>query len=350
MCTNENMPSDTRAGVCALPIPDPLAELKNGNPGSAELGTHVCQVCHQSFNNEWALGQHCRSERHATWICHHSGCNSRFFSKGALDAHLTTPHLPDHHEVWDASAIACAECGKTFTHYSQWEDEGYVLNHAKSEKHSAFACSCGAKFARKDVLIRHLKSLTKESAKYQCTFCRRYRGRQAFRRRDHLVQHLRGYHKMEPEEINDISPPATRLTSRQVLICPHSDCEFHRDAAFRSLSWEKQLEGRPFKKQCDYNKHMRDVHKESTFSCRVAGCDRVGAKGYMREKDLMKHIADKHPEAPSYTYVRSRDKYRCVRCGQRFDTVGILLDHEKRAQYCQRRANNSNTSAVETSG
>ena len=42
---------------------------------------------------------------------------------------------------------------------------------------------------------------------------------------------------------------------------------------------------------------MKEVHKHTPFPCTVAGCDRTKERGYMREKDLKKHISNKHPGA-----------------------------------------------------
>ncbi|KAI1734883.1 hypothetical protein F4680DRAFT_436798 [Xylaria scruposa] len=294
------------------------------NQKSTGICTNTCQVCFDSFEYKWLLNRHSTATNHATWECVHSDCSNRFHNRQDRDSHQSTPHLPGHHEVWDGSAITCAECDEPFR--SKYE----LADHAIYNKHSPYACSCKTKFARRDVLLRHLKDFTKESAKYQCTFCKRYRGKQAFRRRDKLVQHLQGYHKMEPEEINKVSPPTNRVQSRQILICPHMNCEAYRDDTFKALPWIKQHEGRPFQKQSEYNKHMRDVHKESAFSCSIAGCDRVGVKGYMREKDLMKHLADKHPEAPNYSYVRPEPlKYGCDTCGKWLKTFDILAHHKR---------------------
>ncbi|KAI0456079.1 hypothetical protein F5B21DRAFT_469646 [Xylaria acuta] len=152
---------------------------------------------------------------------------------------------------------------------------------------------------------------------------------------------------MEPEEINKVSPPEARVQSRQILICPHADCEAYRDEAFKALPWIKQSEGRPFPKQSDYNKHMRDVHKESAFPCSVVGCDRVGAKGYMREKDLMKHLADKHPEEPSYSYVPPRPlEYRCEICGNGFSTPSSLFKHHSWSVRCKVLRKTLNTPTI----
>ncbi|KAI1152973.1 hypothetical protein F4825DRAFT_416896 [Nemania diffusa] len=239
---------------------------------------------------------HTHDGRLATWCCRLALCSSRFITVESLRAHQGIPDIPSHHPVWDDLAITCAECNEIFSSAEQ------LREHAKGRKHSPYVCSCGVNFARNDVLRRHIASYLKENAKYPCTFCRRHRGKQAFRRKDHLVQHLQGYHKMDPEEITDALPPSNRAKGKSFYIptCPHVGCEAYRDFAFNFLPSFEQLDQRPFGKQSDYYKHMRDVHKESTFPCRVAHCDRVGAKGYMREKDLMKHITAKHPEAPQY--------------------------------------------------
>ncbi|KAF2965061.1 hypothetical protein GQX73_g8523 [Xylaria multiplex] len=210
--------------------------------------------------------------------------------------HQATPHLPDHREVWDDSAVACAECNGTFGGPVE------LSQHADECQHSSYACFCGVKFARHDTLLRHLNGFTEKGARYECTFCRRHLGKQAFRRRDHLVQHLRGYHNMEQEKINDIVLPSGHSAYYLVARCHHTDCEEYK---------------RRFMKPSDYSKHMRDVHKESDFSCPVSGCERVGAKGYMREKDLMKHLANKHPETPVDSYVRTEPlRYPCAYCGK----------------------------------
>ncbi|KAM0815464.1 hypothetical protein AB5N19_01258 [Seiridium cardinale] len=132
--------------------------------------------------------------------------------------------------------------------------------------------------------------------KFPCTFCKSHRGNLGFRRRDHLVQHLRGYHKFDLEEINQISPPLRDIRLRNSPVCAHVECEYHRDSSFRDLPLEQQLEDRPFTKQSDLSKHLKEVHDETPFPCNFPGCDKVGGKGYIRQKDLMKHQTAKHPE------------------------------------------------------
>ncbi|GAW14797.1 hypothetical protein ANO14919_042000 [Xylariales sp. No.14919] len=145
---------------------------------------------------------------------------------------------------------------------------------------------------------------------------------------------------MEPEEVKDVVPPSREsIQSLLPLTCPHVDCEAYRGDAFETLPWKDQTERRPFQKHSDYNKHMREIHKESAFSCPVSGCERAGVKGYMREKDLMKHLADKHPETPSYSYVPPKPrKYRCAECSLELSSLQILKNHGRFS--CPNRENN----------
>jgi hypothetical protein len=264
--------------------------------------------------------------------CKHLYCTSRFFSKSDIDSHESIPHTPAHHPVWDDSTITCAECNETF-------DSAYeLLEHADNRQHSPYACSCGVKFVRNDALKRHIASYLKENAKYACTFCRRHRGKHAFRRKDHLVQHLRGYHKMEREEISNVLPLGAQGTNwgLEALICPHADCEAYRDNVFKSLPRKEKLERMPFQKRSDYYKHMRDIHKESMFPCHVANCDRVGVKGYLRAKDFMKHIANKHPEVPQHVLSKTVDTIQCPLCGKKFSSYYTLLYHQEFERPCQK--------------
>ncbi|KAJ8060032.1 hypothetical protein OCU04_011643 [Sclerotinia nivalis] len=60
---------------------------------------------------------------------------------------------------------------------------------------------------------------------------------------------------------------------------------------------------------------MREEHNESTFPCNIAGCSRVGRRGYFREKDLIKHRRQEHPEDESYIPVGKGTRYQCTEPG-----------------------------------
>ncbi|RYP74511.1 hypothetical protein DL771_002985 [Monosporascus sp. 5C6A] len=211
-----------------------------------------------------------------------------------------------------------------------------------SHQHSPFACTCGVKFARVDVLNRHIRNFSKDAPKFPCTYCKRHRGKAGFRRRDHLVQHLERYHKLDPDEIEKACPKEKRQTEHDFLVCPHQGCDAYRDDAFYSLPRHQRFQSKPFKSRGEYSKHMKEVHKETPFPCTVAECDRVGAKGYMREKDLIKHLSNKHPEAPQYEAKTRIIRFDCpaAGCGRSYATGSDLRLHERSAHWSfeERRA------------
>ncbi|KAF6832122.1 CROL alpha [Colletotrichum plurivorum] len=179
--------------------------------------------------------------------------------------------------------LACIECRAEF------RNKAKLQKHANEAQHSPFACLCGKKFARLDVLNRHLDSLRDGMPKYPCSFCKKHRGKDGFRRRDHLLQHIRGYHKFEAEDkIGDILP-SRRGRYQAPPVCPHRECSFYRDDSFKEMTAEEQMKNKPFETQSEYTKHMKMVHDYTPFPCTVAGCSKTGKKGYTREKDLVNH-------------------------------------------------------------
>lgn len=90
----------------------------------------------------------------------------------------------------------CPECYEAFSRVLDLEE------HGRQTKHGAFRCIvCQRGFTRQDALTRHRKvheSLTTQR-QYSCTYCRKYNGPKAFKRRDHLRQHLRKMHRVDPD-------------------------------------------------------------------------------------------------------------------------------------------------------
>ncbi|KAK7948073.1 uncharacterized protein PG986_008959 [Apiospora aurea] len=161
-----------------------------------------------------------------------------------------------------------------------------------------------------DALHRHIDGYAKDVPKFPCRFCKFHRGKHGFRRRDHLIQHLRGYHKFDDEEVREACP-TFKLGILQPPTCPHRGCEFFRDDSFHKLTLTEKRSRRPFSTRSALSKHLKEVHKQTPFPCDVEDCAKVGAKGYVREKDLMKHRAAKHPEAPGYTAKPRQPGYPC---------------------------------------
>lgn len=209
--------------------------------------------------------------------CWNRLCGESFFPRD-LKAHWLVTHLSGHSIEPLAGWRGCSECHQFFN------DGSELRKHAKSEQHSSYHCECGTRFERLGSFYRHVHSYL-PSSRYECPGCRR---RKAFRRRDHLIQHIRGYHRLNAEEL--LAGLDLRKTPVTIPSCPHKDCE-NSDAA----------SGSAFEKRSDYTKHMKDVHDKAAFPCPYPGCDRVRGNGYVQEKALIKHYKAKHPGAPEYT-------------------------------------------------
>jgi len=160
----------------------------------------------------------------------------------------------------------------------------HLNQHASETKHEAFRCSelnCVSRFTRLDDLRRHQRKHTPYAHRFHCIHCPTES--KSFSRKDHLTQHLRNFHR-----IGLLSDTSTARPS-----CPHSFCPQFRDAD------DAQTEAMPFRTSKEYNDHMRKVHSETPFPCPEIGCHRLGANGYFREMDLVKHRRKKHPNSGS---------------------------------------------------
>lgn len=164
----------------------------------------------------------------------------------------------------------CTQCGARFQRLTELE------RHAKHASHKPFQCyemGCKAAFARRDALQRHRTTHDDHStACFECDHCDRYRGPEAFKRRDHLVQHIR---KVHPESVKSAMSPK---------YCDISTCKFSKDdTLFNGFEHRK-----------DWVRHMREAHGRGTHECKISGCERVGAKGFARDRDLRLHLEKVH--------------------------------------------------------
>ena len=250
------------------------------------------------------------------------GCNQLFVTSWERDAHQRTPHTNGHGRLATPTPFDCVECGVSLASKTD------LLRHAKQMQHQPYSCECGALFSRLDVLNRHLNSLSTNDPEYPCKYCRRHRGANGFRRRDHLTQHIRNYHHLE---MNDESTEdSTSRLAYSFPMCTHPDCPHYRDEAFKTLPRSIQKTNKPFPTQSAYTKHMREEHNECPFPCDVQGCDRVGRRGYFREKDMIKHRRQSHLDAPPYQPSERDLKYQCTEpgCGALLDPSSAWWHHE----------------------
>ncbi|KAI1139842.1 hypothetical protein F5Y05DRAFT_334327 [Hypoxylon sp. FL0543] len=244
-----------------------------------------------------------------------------------LNSHGHDPDASGHHRVQGASRNSCAACNASFSHNNALE------RHAQQEGHVAFVCSCSKQFTRPDALHRHIASFRKETPAFPCPSCKRHRGKHGFRRRDHLVQHLSGYHKVDPKKIWLLCPQWKPAYSDSV--CPLPGCEHHRGREFHDLpSDDEKIKQKPFRNESSYKNHLKYAHNATPFPCPVAGCKRVDAKGYLTDIGLMEHLARDHSNAPRHLVKLQEELVHplgkeCDQCGITIRDLGEFNIHRR---------------------
>ncbi|KAI1210755.1 uncharacterized protein F4807DRAFT_57968 [Annulohypoxylon truncatum] len=259
--------------------------------------------------SEYSLSQHgyetAALENHQTLEEPTTG----FDNSTSPESHQHSLNAPDHQQIQGPTPFSCLVCLASFPSRSQLEV------HAKQSAHDAFACSCGQSFQRLDALVRHQRSFRQDIHLFPCTFCKRHRGKQGFRRRDHLVQHLSGYHKFNSDKIVETLPKQRH--SSDFVHCIYPGCELNPSEWHRH-DYSEQPRVYYFTRRSDYTKHLREVHEITPFPCPITECKRVGSKGYSSRHGLVKHLAREHEASPESLvpeeYVRGR---KCDHCGKR---------------------------------
>jgi hypothetical protein len=268
--------------------------------------------CNQEFEHYSALLQHNQETGHCSFKCRVAKCDEFFVSQGERAAHENTPHNSGHKRIHPDHPHHCFECNQDLSSKAE------LLRHARVQQHKPYICDCGTSFSRIDVLNRHLKSFSTDIPQHPCPFCRRHRGINGFRRKDHLLQHFRQYHHHDTDtthpELAEYPAPLPTLQYR-FPVCTHLECPQYRSAAFQELPLSAKKLQAPFQKQSEYTRHMRDEHNECTYPCDILGCSRIGRKGYFREKDLIKHRQQEHPDAETYKPSAREVKHRCTEPG-----------------------------------
>ncbi|KAI1636796.1 hypothetical protein F4809DRAFT_650325 [Biscogniauxia mediterranea] len=291
-------------------------------------GLRECQVCRKPFQSPLELCAHARHELHATFVCDFPDCKAAFISNSSLDSHKSFPHGPGHQEVKWTPAYACIQCEESFPNKTRLE------RHGCSQNHQSFACSCGMKFTRISSLCRHIHVFNEDQKKLTCPFKKCPRNKNGFPRKDHLIQHLEGIHGCNEDGITRRLPDI-QFPSRGAMACPVPDCPLDGGKGFFNLEYTVQRQRSPFRAFRTYRRHMKDIHEETPFPCTVPGCNKIGAKGYLSEKDFMKHLAGSHPEAPPY--VSRAQVYACRRgCMKTFTDFYGYQFHEANG-FCTER-------------
>lgn len=196
----------------------------------------------------------------------------------------STPQLDHQHGRLLTGRDECPECRETF----ESTDGCALFKHIAASSHTCYVCLCGTRFTRADALNRHIASKSTDSGmpKYPCHRCKRHQGKNGFRRQDHLIQHLRGYHKVNQE----------LKGGRLLPTCRHLDCFGYREPSFHLMPLQEQMETKPFENRTQYNKHLRIIHQETPFPCPVPGCSKSGTAGLPTAKALRTHLKSEHPD------------------------------------------------------
>ncbi|TVY73544.1 Zinc finger protein [Lachnellula suecica] len=241
-----------------------------------------------TFNRSFGSGGPPLLETPYPELCHAQDLPTpnQHLDMNSLNNHVPSTTIPDglHGQSSDDMGTHCNECD------AQFDKKSALKIHAKHTKHAPHLCKCGKRFARLDILDRHIHTFQPITT-HPCPYCNKFRGSKAFPRRDHLLQHLRQRHNIET--ISDTDEfPSFHHTGRD-LSCHHEDCPY-----FRTLSHPGrnpfQERGGVFRNQSELRKHLREVHSESPFECTEPYCSRKGSRGFFRKGDLLRHKKEHH--------------------------------------------------------
>ncbi|KAI1421895.1 hypothetical protein F5Y12DRAFT_717890 [Xylaria sp. FL1777] len=171
------------------------------------------------------------------------------------------------------------------------EDEHSIISQ------SPFKCHCGKEFTRLSSLQRHIRGAQKHLIpEYPCHECTTYQGKNGFKRKDHLVQHLSHSHNYDDNQLGELFPTSeTRMHT--IPVCHFEDCEYYRSPEFKKLGIKYQQDNRPFGKQSDYTTHMKHEHDWSPYPCKVPGCSKLDGNGFFNTIAFQKHYKEKHPQS-----------------------------------------------------
>ena len=154
--------------------------------------------------------------------------------------------------------------------------------HAANTGHASFICKhngCEKKFSRLDTYQRHQQTHREDAKRFPCKYCKKYRGKNGFKRKDHLTQHIRNYHHIGEGE---------QVACFERRWCPLKDCDNSTPVEANYLT------PGAFTSSKEWVKHMRTIHDKSHFDCPQPGCDRINGKGYFRPADLRAHLRKAH--------------------------------------------------------
>ncbi|KAI0143143.1 hypothetical protein GGR57DRAFT_366984 [Xylariaceae sp. FL1272] len=182
-------------------------------------------------------------------------------------------------------------------------------------------CNCGVVFTKKCSLQRHVAKFNRNNdTRFPCPECEKYQGKRAFKRKDHLVQHLRVFHAYGEDQLSLHANrrPLAEMFSLFHPFCHFADCDYYRDTQYSSLGFRLQRQDRPFDRQSDYTAHMKKEHDWSPISCDFPGCDKVGGKGFYTFRNFNFHRRTKHSQQNLSKDAEKQYGMACQLCQQRY--------------------------------
>ncbi|KAI0864493.1 hypothetical protein F4860DRAFT_529115 [Xylaria cubensis] len=181
-------------------------------------------------------------------------------------------------------------------------------------------------------LERHVQNNTKQLQLdlHPCAECPTYQGKNGFKRKDHLVQHLRVFHKWDDDQLATLTS-AGQNSRLKIPTCHFPECDYYRDPSFKDMGIREQAKNRPFDKQSHYTDHMKREHDWSPYPCKVVGCSKVNGAGFFSITALEKHYKGKHPgsaiPAPKVD-DQATETVRCDDCGKNVRR-GYFTQHQR---------------------
>ncbi|KAI1164562.1 hypothetical protein F5B18DRAFT_615217 [Nemania serpens] len=229
--------------------------------------------------------------------------------------------------------MECSSGEKTNNPAQEHSSPGDVGQH-RIVSREPFKCLCEKQFTRLHTLKRHIQGTQKHLPVYPCSECAAYQGQHGFKRKDHLVQHLRSFHKYGHDELPTVFAPrnARRLN---IPVCHFESCEYYRDPTFKDLPIGQQESNRPFDTQSDYTRHMKVEHDWSPYPCRAPFCAKYDGKGFFNYTALEKHCKEKHPGSTIPAPTARKEPVKAVTCDYCAKSLqpGTLRSHHK--FYCK---------------
>lgn len=236
-------------------------------------------------------------------------CEELLANKFHDEADVHATQIDGIHSARTRSTFACGVLGCSMT-FDEEPERNRHQGFPHTGRHSVVSesppiCKCDQQFAKLDTLFRHIRRFQDLPPGFHCEDCKK-----GFKRKDHLVQHLRHFHRLQDAQIATQFP--TPKTFKNTIPVCHFRCDYSRGDRFTAQPLELQAKNAPFAKKSDYTEHMRKVHKWSPYPCTIPLCNKVDKNGYFNEKALQKHTLEKHPdEEPLVIQPREVEKIPC---------------------------------------